>query len=342
MMPMPDINGFLIDPRTESDLREDIRRLAKSYVPEWAFDTSDPDIGSVLALLFASQMAGNIRRLNQVVDKYHTEFINLLDLSLKAAYPAAGVAVFELIPDTVDGVNVPRGVKLLAQGEGEERVVFETQQDVFVSNSILTDIIGVCSESICPLRGDWKEQPLVEWQREMTETPIDIDLEEPAPVVQEQPIKLFDNSGDNIARSALVLYHNSLFDTAEGVSVSVYAKDAQTGQSLASWLSDPANCRWSYLSADGLKPMEARAAADGGVVLEKGGENEHVRLDGEEYAVLCAETIGMPACAVECRSLEVSSSCEPTPPDCVVHNDEQLDTENCLPFGSVASIFDEC
>ncbi len=337
---MPDFNGSPIDPRTESELREDIRRLAKSYVPEWAFDPSNPDVGSVLALLFASQMAGNIRRLNQVVDKYHTEFINLLDLSLKAAYPAAGVAVFELIPDTVDGVNVPRGVKLLSQGEGEERVVFETQQDVFVSNARLTDIISVCPGSICPLRGDWKEQPLIEPQRELAFTPVD--LEEPEHIMPEEPIKLFDCSGGNIARSALVLYHNSLFDTAEGVSVSVYVKDAQTGESLAPWLSDPANCRWSYLSADGLKTLGARASADGGVVLDKGGENEHIRLDGEEYAVLCAETIGMPDYAVDCRSLEVSSSCEPTPPDCVVHNDEQLDTENCLPFGQVASIFDEC
>ena len=110
---------FQIDPRTENDLRQQMAALAQSYTPEWAFHPDNPDVGSVIGLLFASQLAGNIRRLNQVVEKYHTEFINLLDLSLQAAFPAVGVAVFDMIPDTVSGVLVPRGVKLLAES-GED------------------------------------------------------------------------------------------------------------------------------------------------------------------------------------------------------------------------------
>ena len=138
---MSKASEFRIDPRTESDLREQIARLAQSYTPEWAFHPEDPDIGSVIGLLFASQLSGNIRRLNQIVEKYHTEFINLLDLSLQAAFPAVGVAVFDMIPDTVAGVQVPRGVKLLAESGGDERVVFETQNELFVTSAVLTDIM---------------------------------------------------------------------------------------------------------------------------------------------------------------------------------------------------------
>ena len=56
------------------------------------------------------------------------------------------------------------------------------------------------------------------------------DADEPT---HEPTISLFDYSAGNIARSALILYHNSLFDTAEGVSINVYAQDAFSGNSLA-------------------------------------------------------------------------------------------------------------
>lgn len=406
---------YAIDSRTEQAIHAQMARLAQSYVPEWAFHTENPDIGSVIALLFAAQLSGNIRRLNQVVEKYHTEFINLLDLSLKAAFPAAGIAVFELIPDTVPGVLIPHGVKLLAQRNDAERIVFETQQDIFVTHARLTDLVGVSgtSGSICPLRGDWHQEPLLppsaRSMRLSAESSPDVrfssavasnappntpsnaapspafqataagssasaistaspafpspaSITAPASIVSpafpsspavtpltaptrstsEFPIHLFDYSSGNIARSALILYHSSLFDTAEGVSVSVYAYDAITGESLAPWLSNPANCHWSYFSSSGLTPIAAQASSDGGVLLEKGGENQHIRLEGMDYAMLCVETNGMPPYAVSFRSLEVCSSCEQTPPDCVIHNDEQLDSEDCLPFGSTASIFDEC
>ena len=71
-----------IDKRTAEDIRAQIAGLAGSYVPEWHFDTDNPDIGSTLSLLFADQMEYNIERYNQVLDNYHTEFVNMLDISL--------------------------------------------------------------------------------------------------------------------------------------------------------------------------------------------------------------------------------------------------------------------
>lgn len=344
---------FQIDPRTENDLRQQMAALAQSYTPEWAFHPDNPDIGSVIGLLFASQLAGNIRRLNQVVEKYHTEFINLLDLSLQAAFPAVGVAVFDMIPDTVSGVLVPRGVKLLAESGEDGRVVFETQGEVFVTSAVLTDIVGVSGVHGCirPLRGDWRMEPLLPEellrradQEEGQAAAIPILPEEQGAdePTHEPPISLFDYSAGNIARSALILYHNSLFDTAEGVSINVYAQDAFSGNSLADFLSDPAHFRWSYLSESGLQPIEARTGPDGGIVLTRGGDNRHVRIAGEEYAVLCVEACDIPQNAVELGRLEVSSSCEQTAPEGIIHSDEQLDSDSCLPFGQTASIFDEC
>ena len=88
---------LILDSRTKEDLYGDIAALAASYTPEWQFNTDDPDVGSTLAMIFAHQMSGNIRRLNQTVEKYHTEFANLLGISLLPAYPASGVVVAELV-----------------------------------------------------------------------------------------------------------------------------------------------------------------------------------------------------------------------------------------------------
>ena len=80
-------------PFRAGDLRAELKRLAASYTPEWAFSEENPDVGSVVALIFANQMSENIRKMNLVLDKYHTEFVNMLNLSLRPAYPASGVAV---------------------------------------------------------------------------------------------------------------------------------------------------------------------------------------------------------------------------------------------------------
>ena len=84
---------LLLDSRTREDLYRRVEELAASYTPEWRFSRQEPDVGSTLALLFAGQMADNLRRLNRLPEKYHTEFVNLLGLTLQPASPALGVEI---------------------------------------------------------------------------------------------------------------------------------------------------------------------------------------------------------------------------------------------------------
>ena len=82
--------------------------------------------------------------MNLVLDKYHTEFVNMLNLSLRPAYPASGVAVLELLEGGVPGVYVPGGTRLIGQGNGEEdrQILFETTSDLYVTSSRLRDVIA--------------------------------------------------------------------------------------------------------------------------------------------------------------------------------------------------------
>ena len=47
------LNEYRIDNRTKKDIIDQVEIKAKSYVPEWKFDRLNPDIGSVLALIFS-------------------------------------------------------------------------------------------------------------------------------------------------------------------------------------------------------------------------------------------------------------------------------------------------
>ena len=42
------------------DIRRRIRHLAESYTPEWKFEENDPDIGSVIAMIYTEQMEDNV------------------------------------------------------------------------------------------------------------------------------------------------------------------------------------------------------------------------------------------------------------------------------------------
>ena len=71
-----------LDKRNADDIKNQIEALAKAYVPEWNFDRSNPDIGSVICLLFAEQMADNVKHFNDLVDVYHAELVNMTGVSL--------------------------------------------------------------------------------------------------------------------------------------------------------------------------------------------------------------------------------------------------------------------
>jgi len=163
---------LMLDKRTQSDLCQRVEELAASYVPEWRFDKNDPDVGSTLALIYTGQMAENIRRMNQLPEKYHTEFVNLLGMTLKSAYPASGVVVVEPMRGTVPGVALPRGTHLMADGGDGRPIIFETVGDVYITNARISDIISVSSSRgrIIPVTGGPKPASLIPGDEESIRT----------------------------------------------------------------------------------------------------------------------------------------------------------------------------
>ena len=86
-------DNFKLDSRSVEDIHKQIKDLAASYVPEWNFTTSNPDIGSVLALLFANQMGKNVNRFNHMLERYRTELVNLMESAPSSASEATFIRI---------------------------------------------------------------------------------------------------------------------------------------------------------------------------------------------------------------------------------------------------------
>lgn len=327
---------LLIDARTERDLHREIAALAASYTPEWRFDPEEPDAGSAIALIFAAQTAGTIRRLNQVMDKYHTEFVNMLGLSLLAAYPASGVVVVDLIPDTVPGISLPGGTKLMGQhpSAADEPVVFETVGDVYITAARLTDILSISGTfgKIIPILGG---------PRPVSILPQPPRVEETVSAPPEQ-IPLFDFSLPGVERSAALIYHRRIFST--GPEAEILLRPMEDGtSSAAARLADPARFRWSYYSGEGtLVPFDGVSARAGDLVLTHGGESGALNVEGQPCGLICAEALTPVEEPVTLSWLRLASACGDTAPTFLCHNDSDLEPGRFLPFGDTASLFDEC
>ena len=111
---------FKLDSRNVNDIRNEIGQLAKSYTPEWAYDPINPDIGSVLALIFANQMSKNIDRFNTTLERYRTELVNLMDISARPAKPAETIVLMELASEADEGIPIVAGSRLFADTEDEK------------------------------------------------------------------------------------------------------------------------------------------------------------------------------------------------------------------------------
>lgn len=129
--------------RDTTDIIDAIRQKADAYAPEWKFDMEQPDMGTVLAVLFADMMEGTIKQFRRLPDNYQLQFYNLLGENLLPAREAKGYVTFSTVNDEVSGAYVKEGTRVLGDtGEGE-KIAFETKEGLYVSPAELKSLYYV-------------------------------------------------------------------------------------------------------------------------------------------------------------------------------------------------------
>ena len=325
-----------IDTRNASDIEEEIAHLSALYDTGWAPDFENPDIGTAIAKIYATGMEENIARVNEILDRYHTEFVNMLDISLLPAKPASAIVVMDLVSDTIDGCPVPKGTKLLAQN-GEEPYVFETDHSLYVSGSRLVASFLADGEkgSIVPLLGTFRRPNL---PGECVPTPRELEDEDfvvpdSTQVFMEavEPFSLF-GEDDGMEVNALSFYHPVMFDTGkDAVFVRLEGNDGL--------IEDIREGRYTFMYDDpeeGMLPMdEVRLADDGKTFcLRKDREG------GFEHLTLLAKQ--PPLAAKKVSRISFSSMGEAQAAQAISSGATDFDPDRFLPFTDTLSLYAEC
>ncbi len=323
-------NRIRIDPRSEQDVEEEIEELAASYTPEWHFDSEDPDIGTVIAKIFAEQMSGNISRCNQVLEKYHIEFVNMLGLTLGSPRPAKTTVIINPVPDSVAGVEVPKGTKLLADTDSEGgQLIFETLHDLYATGSTIDHIFMTLRDSgkIIPLKGSFSPANLEPESEEETE-PMEF-----------RPFGLFDEKETGIEQNSLFFYHSTVLDVEQD---SIFVK-IEGNRKLLEAIRD-GEFVFRYYTDNGFVPVESVEVLpdEDLVILRKERENARVELDGRQYSILELKALCPIKEAVHVDSMSVSSSGRSLNAEFANDGTQDFDVDSFDPFGDTLSLYEEC
>ena len=269
-------DSFKLDSRNVEDIQKQIKDLAASYVPEWNFTASNPDIGSVLALIFANQMGNNVNRFNHMLERYHTELVNLMDISPLPARPAETTILMNVASEADEGIYIPKASKFLAD-DGESKIVFETAFPVCLTPSRLRTIFMTSGMSgrILPLKGDLRRKSYVE--TESLEAGEDDHTEM-------KPFSLFQFLEEGLERQAMVLYHSNIFDV-EGETIYCRIKG---NPGLLKSIAE-GDFRFLYYTEEGFLPIENCRVMGQHILLEKQKPNKTVMIKNQSYSVFVLE-----------------------------------------------------
>lgn len=123
-----------LDKRTREEIKDEIGRLAAAYTPQWRYNRSQPDIGSVLADLFAGLMEECIGCYNQMPVRSRLAFLEALGVEPIPARAAEGYMVFSLAGRGLPESSVEAGTGVIAEGRDKSLLRFETLEEVYVSD----------------------------------------------------------------------------------------------------------------------------------------------------------------------------------------------------------------
>lgn len=316
-----------IDNRKKEDILDRIRKLAASYTPEWQFDEKDPDIGSVIALLFADQMQENIRRYDLILERDYVELMNLLGLSLRPASPAHSIVLMDMVSDTIPGQMLAAGTKFLADGAGEKAPVFETSHRIYVTQSRIKCMFmasGITGKVI-PLKGDFMPVEYFD------------DGERSCAIPGEEAFSLFDFAKEGYGKTGLVMYHTHLFDEVDNdIHMEIQGADGLADRIVSGAY------RLSYYGKEGLCPItDLRAGQENCLVFRKSGACRKVQLDEGMYSALLLEPAGVVEENVTVSDIRFCASGSPAAAEYVHTGSAEMEVEAFYPFGRELSLFSE-
>ncbi|MBQ9438784.1 MAG: hypothetical protein IJU50_10695 [Lachnospiraceae bacterium] len=344
-----------IDKRRGIDIEERIKELAASYDTGWLYDQEDADIGGALSKVFASQVEDNIAQKNDVLNRYHTEFINLLDISLLPSKPSGSVVVAELVDTGLAGTYLQKGTQLMS-GEAEP-VIFETDHTVYITGSQLHKIFMTDAQkgAVIPLLGRFVrpdipgEIPFEDSAQngEAEEEGAGEELQEGASpedernIFQNDSLRSFTLFGEHegIDRNALIFYHPTVFDVEDN---NIYVR-IKGCKKLVEEI-EKGEMYFAYVAASGIQKTSAPVLLEDGetFLVQKTEKCRRIEVREKEYFVFLLVSKDIPDESRRVDSIEFSSSGAPCPIESASDGQNDFSVEEFLPFTDTLALYAEC
>ena len=343
------INAF--KPQSAADIEKKIEELRKSYAPEWRFDRDNPDAGSVIAQIFARQTEENNRLMSQMPERYHMEFVNMLDATLRPAQPAASMVIFNYDGGTMIGSQVPRGTRLSAESDATDSgyVIYETERNIYVTDSRIQAVFQTDFENgtLSPIYGDFKAPEIISGEinnnfddEELLEAEPESETsaEDEASARYVPPFTLFGEKS-NIGKSVLIMYEERLID---GIDEPIYVRLEGADEVIPRIQSGELSFR--YYAKKGFKNFDTvKLLEDGKTFLLKKSEEPLKTTIGERnYAVLILEENGVMTDSLDLTGITLSAGGSSKAPEYVGDGTVELNPSKFDPFTDELAIFNEC
>ncbi len=123
---------------------EDLKKLAKDYLPQWSISRNSPDIGGVIALIYAELMEKTLQKYEEMPSRALQEILQISGMRPAFASPARTILVIEIDRAAKEGVLIRKGSRFFADlDERDKPVVFCTEQELLAVHANLTEILQI-------------------------------------------------------------------------------------------------------------------------------------------------------------------------------------------------------
>lgn len=309
---------------TEEEIAAQIQKKARSYVPEWRFLQEAPDIGSALALVYGRMLSGTAFKLSSIPYKNHIAFFQALDAKLLPAVPSDGFVSFQLSEDALEGAEIQAGQEVLApaQDAGEEEVLFETLDDIYVTPSKVSCLLQVSGQQ------DYIGMP------DITN-------------LNKQGVFLFAYQSKNLQKHRLYFCHDDALSMAGAGSAAVdfLLRGEAAAQDFLKKLSDPGLAEFLYSTESGFVPFHGIRQEGSSLVLSIGDACPpfaKLALEGRESYWICCEVRRLEPFARFCfDAMRIAPGCGMRPPDYIYANGLEISGGAFFPFGEQFTDYNE-
>lgn len=180
-------------PYSSDEILKRMESLAESYVPQWRLNRHTPDIGSVIAMIFAGQMEQAAREYSRTPQQCMEELIHMLGIVPNPPAPARTILVMEADSACKDGIRIAKGSRFYGNAEEAQKpIAFRTRHDLLAVYAGLSCVLGIseAEKKIVSYLDNRKEE------KKIGSYPDNIGSE---------PIPMFEFGGRNLYQEELVL-----------------------------------------------------------------------------------------------------------------------------------------